>query len=250
MKRASCRRRSEENGDKSDNTFEQHGKREKRISVSEKTEGCSGDVHVTAHPLRAASTTVQTERMSEEAGTSSRQLCAASTAPVCGSVSPSTSPEAVLPAAYMSDSSSDGDSEKCAICLVTLGAQEVGTPDTCNHFFCASCLEEWSANASTCPLDRQEFNFILCRHYPEGQIIRRIPLRPQRRENEYEDLFLQNIIFCTLCDESDREDTLIYCYVCGFLYHPECIGSLPEVIYLQDWSCPLCAVINSVFEID
>jgi PHD and RING finger domain-containing protein 1 len=248
MKRAACRRRSQTN-DTNDNTFEQDGKRVKRTPITEKTEEHSGEVRITSHPLRA-SITEKREEGSEEVATSSRQACAAATAEAGEAASPSTSPEAVLSAPDVSGSSSDESSESCPICLVTLAAQEIGTPDTCNHFFCTGCLGEWSAISNTCPLDRQEFNVILVRHYPEGDVIRRIPLRPRRRENEYEDLFLQDVIFCALCGESDREDTMIYCYVCAFLYHAECVSSLQETIPMQECICPLCVVINSVFEVD
>jgi PHD and RING finger domain-containing protein 1 len=37
----------------------------------------------------------------------------------------------------MSDSSSDGDSGKCPICLNTFTTHEVATSDTCDHTFCA-----------------------------------------------------------------------------------------------------------------
>jgi hypothetical protein len=46
-------------------------------------------------------------------------------------------------AAYMSDSS-DGQSEKCPICLLTFTMQEIGTPEACDHSFCVDCLQEWS----------------------------------------------------------------------------------------------------------
>ena len=46
-------------------------------------------------------------------------------------------------AAYMSDSS-DGQSEKCPICLRSFTTQEIGTPEACDHSFCVDCLQEWS----------------------------------------------------------------------------------------------------------
>jgi hypothetical protein len=39
------------------------------------------------------------------------------------------------------DSSSDWDSVKCPVCSVTFTTQEVGTPDACDHTFCAACLQ-------------------------------------------------------------------------------------------------------------
>lgn len=54
-----------------------------------------------------------------------------------------SSSKAVPSAAYLSDSS-DGQSEKCPICLRNFTTQEVGTPEACDHSFCADCLQEWS----------------------------------------------------------------------------------------------------------
>jgi hypothetical protein len=49
------------------------------------------------------------------------------------------------------DNSSDGDSVKCPICSATFTTQDVATPNTCNHPFCAACLEELSQNENNCP---------------------------------------------------------------------------------------------------
>jgi len=63
---------------------------------------------------------------------------------VCGNgPSSSSSSKAAPPANYMSDSS-DGQSEKCPICLRNFTTQEVGTPEACDHSFCVDCLQEWS----------------------------------------------------------------------------------------------------------
>jgi hypothetical protein len=86
---------------------------------------------------------------------------------------------------------SDGDSVKCPVCSVTFTTQEVGTPDTCDHTFCAACLQEWTKNRNSCPLDGQMLNFIIVRHHPGGEIITRIPVEPPRQQSE--------------CDHEDRE---------------------------------------------
>jgi hypothetical protein len=261
------------------------------------------------------SSAVEIRGRSEEEENSSGQAGDASTASVSGEAPPSTSPEAVLAAAYMSDSSSDadteiallttvnrkrpawwvysdsssdssdspsetlknsekptytaeqavgnsgdirvhrryatsttedterssnsdGNSEKCPICLVTFRAQEVGTPDNCNHFFCTGCLEQWSANANTCPVDRQEFNVILVRHYPDGEVIRRIPVSPRQ------------IQICVLCGENDIQNSLINCEECSYFYHPECMISVLNTIHFSEWICPVCYAAMSDIETD
>jgi PHD and RING finger domain-containing protein 1 len=146
-------------------------------------------------------------------------------------------------------SNSDGDSEKCPICLTTLKAQEVGKPDTCDHLFCMGCLEQWSVNANTCPVDRKRFNVILVRHYPHGEIIRRIPVRTRLRQIGYEAVSLPDIRLCEVCGESNESGRMAYCHTCNFIYHPECVSSR-ESVTLDGWSCPLCSRISSVFHIN
>jgi hypothetical protein len=208
------------------------------------TEKGTEEEEISSGQLSETSTTEERGRISAGEVTSSRQPCAASTASVGGAASPSTSPEAVLPAPDVSGSSSDGDSEKCPICLATLTAQEVGTPNTCDHFFCTGCLEEWSAIANTCPVDRQEFNVILVRHYPDGGVIRRIPVSPRHVQIEIEDFFLQDLIFCALCFRNDRENTMFYCYGCCFSYHQECVSSFLDTMALDGWFCPICYYVR------
>jgi hypothetical protein len=186
----------------------------------------------------------------EEAATSCRQSCTAFTAEVAGALSPLTSSTKVFSAAYESESSSDGNSEKCPICFITFRAQEVGTPDTCDHLFCIGCIEEWSANANTCPLDRRRFNAILVRDYPDEEVIRRIPVSPRYFVVEYEDFIQQGSIFCGLCGENDRQDSMLNCQDCGFFYHPVCIISAFNTTTLSEWMCPVCLALTSDTEVN
>lgn len=43
-----------------------------------------------------------------------------------------------------SSSSSDGESDKCPICLTRLGQQDLASPDSCLHTYCLNCLTEWA----------------------------------------------------------------------------------------------------------
>jgi len=131
------------------------------------------------------------EEGSEGVNYSPVEPCAASTvntnvSKACdGGTLSSSSSKAVPPAAYLSDSS-DGQSEKCPICLRNFTDQEIGTPEACDHSFCVDCLQEWSRNVNTCPVDRQVFTLILVRRVLEGKVIRRIPVEPPRQHNEEE----------------------------------------------------------------
>jgi hypothetical protein len=82
------------------------------------------------------------------------------------------------------NNSNDGDSVRCPVCSVPFTTQDVATPDTCDHTFCAACLQEWSENENHCPVDKHMFNFMLVRHHLGGEIIARIPVEPPNRQNE------------------------------------------------------------------
>jgi PHD and RING finger domain-containing protein 1 len=155
-----------------------------------------------------------------------------------------SSSEATRPAADTSGTSSSVDSEICPICLVTFATQEIATTDICDHLFCICCLEEWAANVHTCPLDRQEFNAILVRHYPDGEIIRRIPLQSREQQKKCDDFIPEDEIFCAFCGYSLREESLIYCYSCAFLYHLECASALLLNLSSAELFCPICVAIR------
>lgn len=65
---------------------------------------------------------------------------------------------------------SDGQLEKCPICLLPFRKQQVGTPSACEHCFCLECLLEWSKNINTCPVDRQVFTSIHVRNHLGGKV--------------------------------------------------------------------------------
>lgn len=67
--------------------------------------------------------------------------------------------ESTSGAGFESDNS-DGQSEKCPICLLPFRKQEIATPSSCEHCFCLECILEWSKNINTCPVDRQTFTVI------------------------------------------------------------------------------------------
>ena len=46
-------------------------------------------------------------------------------------------------------SESDGEAEKCPVCLSKFRQQVIGTPESCDHTFCLECIEEWSKVINT-----------------------------------------------------------------------------------------------------
>jgi hypothetical protein len=132
----------------------------------------------------------------------------------------------------------------CSICIEELITQQVGTTDTCNHKFCAACLQEWSTHANTCPVDRQTFNFVLVQHHVNGEIITRIPVEPTTQRFQIEDDNLLNLIFCQVCREPDRENWILLCDCCGSGYHTDCLDPPLDTAPLAEWFCPDCDELN------
>jgi hypothetical protein len=136
------------------------------------------------------------------------------------------------------------DSPICSICIEKLITQQVGTTDTCNHKFCAACLQEWSTHANICPVDRQTFNFILVRHHLNGEIITRIPVKPKTQRIQIEDDVLLNYIYCQVCGEPNREYWILLCHCCGSGYHMDCLYPPLDTVPLAEWFCPDCVELN------
>jgi PHD and RING finger domain-containing protein 1 len=156
------------------------------------------------------------------------------------STSPSTlsivldSPEAFI----------NGISETCPICLLTFAAEEVATPDTCNHSFCVFCLERWSANANICPIDGSQYTEILVRHYPDGEITRRIPLHQLWRGSTREGIVLPQELLCALCREVDELGGIYVCFGCGHMYHQQCAHTFWGDTHHENFLCPFCRIIE------
>jgi PHD and RING finger domain-containing protein 1 len=183
----------------------------------------------------STSTAEEEERRSGLLGASS-----SATATEVGEPSPVASSEPDRPAVPLAVS--DG---KCPICLVTFTAEEVATPDICGHTFCVGCLEEWSATSNTCPLDRHEFGVMLVRHYPDGEVLRRIPLPPRTHDIEH-DIILPHIIICSFCGQAPGQGRMLFCLGCAHFYHAECLDSVMDTIPNEDRFCPFCVIINLV----
>ncbi|XP_046668844.1 uncharacterized protein LOC124359827 isoform X1 [Homalodisca vitripennis] len=136
-----------------------------------------------------------------------------------------------------SSSDSDGQSEKCPICLAKFSDQEIGTPEACDHYFCAPCIQEWAKNVNTCPVDRQPFTLILVRQQLEGKVIRQIPVTVPTETIEIP----EDATFCEVCGLSDREDRMLLCDACDHGYHMECLNPPLDHVPIDEWYCPECA---------
>lgn len=141
----------------------------------------------------------------------------------------------------MSDASNSSDTsndqlEKCPICLASFRNQEVGSPESCEHSFCADCIQEWSKNVNTCPVDRQPFNLIYIKMHYNGKIVRQVPIETSQEPVEEFD----NPTYCEVCRQSDREDRMLLCDNCDMGYHLECLNPPLAEVPPGVWYCPLC----------
>lgn len=147
----------------------------------------------------------------------------------------------ILQNVLLSDSSDSGDEscEKCAICLRSIINQEVGSPEGCDHLFCSVCIIEWSKNSNVCPLDRQQFSIILVRKSKNGNIVKQVPVEEPKALPIYEED--EDDTYCEICNESDREETMLLCDGCQRGFHIECLTPpLEEVPAEEEWFCPSC----------
>jgi hypothetical protein len=144
----------------------------------------------------------------------------------------------VPPAACVTNSSIDGQSGRCPICLHELVKQKVGSPEACNHSFCVDCLQ--LKNSNTCPIDQQVCDVILVLRCLERRVIRRIKVVPPvQQQKEEEEEVTRNSPRCEACGYSIRFRPLIYCDRCGRAYHLACVVSLGE------WFCIDCCWLSS-----
>lgn len=138
-----------------------------------------------------------------------------------------------------SSDSSDEQAEKCPICLLTFKQQEIGTPESCDHTFCVDCIQEWSKNVNTCPVDRQTFSLILVRKCFNGKVVRQIPVVAPTQQGE--DEIPEDTTHCEVCGMSDREDRLLLCDGCDLGFHLECLDPPLARVPPGSWFCDACA---------
>lgn len=136
----------------------------------------------------------------------------------------------------ISSDSSDDQAEKCPICLLTFKQQEIGTPESCDHTFCADCIQEWAKNVNTCPVDRQPFSLILVRKCANGKVVRQIPVEPPTQQEEVE----ENLTVCEVCGLGDREDSLLLCDGCDLAFHLDCLNPPLPAVPPGAWYCDVC----------
>lgn len=142
-----------------------------------------------------------------------------------------------MPDVAVDSDSSDGQSEKCPICLLSFKQQEIGTPESCDHMFCLECLQEWSKTMNTCPVDRQEYSLILVRKHFNGKVIKRVPIeKPVQQEFD----IVEDPTFCEICGSCENEDRLLLCDGCDLGFHLYCLDPPLDSVPTDEWFCAAC----------
>ncbi|GFR80014.1 PHD and RING finger domain-containing protein 1 [Elysia marginata] len=99
------------------------------------------------------------------------------------------------------DSSGDENCDQCPICLNRLRQQDVGMPECCDHVFCLECIQLWSKNVNTCPVDRQVFHIILAKHAGEDKVYAQFPVENRQELEVEEDEVQEDDTVCEVCEE-------------------------------------------------
>lgn len=153
---------------------------------------------------------------------------------------PKPAASAARPTSGFASDSSEGNSDKCSICLLRFTNQEVGTPQSCEHIFCLDCITEWSKNVNTCPVDRMTFDFIVVRTCAGGRVLRTEPVKVVERRPSVELLVIEDPTICEVCGRTDNEETMLLCDGCDLGYHMQCLTPPLSEVPIDQWLCPNC----------
>lgn len=150
----------------------------------------------------------------------------------------------VDPSGYIS---SDGESDKCPICLIKFVEQEVGVPGCCEHNFCATCIVKWADSSTTCPVDRLAFTTVTVMRRYGGKPLRRLHFQARTLPAESMDIQIHDHVTCVVCRISGREEELAFCDRCVRPYHITCLTP-PLATVPDSWYCPTCTIYNEQSE--
>ncbi|CAL5330128.1 unnamed protein product [Camellia sinensis] len=137
----------------------------------------------------------------------------------------------------------------CGICFSEEGKKIVrGTLNCCSHYFCFTCIMEWSKVESRCPLCKQRFASISKpaksnTGFDLRTVVIQVPERDQVYQPSEEELrgYLdpyENVI-CTECQQGGDDALMLLCDLCDSPAHTFCVG-LGRVVPEGSWYCEGC----------
>lgn len=155
------------------------------------------------------------------------------------------------------------ENERCGICADVV--IDRGVLDCCQHWFCFTCIDNWSTITTLCPLCKNEFQLITC--LPVYDTIGNIKAEEHllSRDDDWSIQGENNTLSfpsyyidedAVICLDGDRckirsgvataeedlnFDTSIACDSCDIWYHAFCVGFNPECTTSESsWLCPRC----------
>ncbi|XP_073307021.1 uncharacterized protein [Primulina huaijiensis] len=137
----------------------------------------------------------------------------------------------------------------CGICLSEEGKRTVrGLLNCCSHYFCFSCIMEWSKVESRCPLCKQRFATISRTARIDGKFNLRnaaipVPERDQVYQPSEEELrgFIDPYenVHCAECQQGGDDALMLLCDLCDLPVHTYCAG-LGHEVPEGNWYCDGC----------
>ncbi|GMJ11176.1 hypothetical protein like AT3G05670 [Hibiscus trionum] len=137
----------------------------------------------------------------------------------------------------------------CGICLSQEDKRRLrGKLNCCSHYFCFTCIMEWSKVESRCPLCKQRFETISKPARSTAgvglrEVVIQIPKRDQVYQPTEEELrsYLdpyENVI-CSECNQGGDDELMLLCDICDSSAHTYCVG-LGREVPEGNWYCDGC----------
>ncbi|KAJ4842796.1 hypothetical protein Tsubulata_040664 [Turnera subulata] len=154
------------------------------------------------------------------------------------------------------------EGERCGICMDIV--IDRGVLDSCDHWFCFACIDNWSTITNLCPLCQSEFQLITC--VPVYDTVGSSKAKDESFFGEddwsiegksnslsFPSYYIdENAVICldgdsckvrsgsATMEEESVLDTSIACDSCDIWYHAFCVGFDPEGTCEDTWLCPRC----------
>ncbi|KAK9069667.1 hypothetical protein SSX86_011571 [Deinandra increscens subsp. villosa] len=147
------------------------------------------------------------------------------------------------------DMKDDLGKQVCGICLSEEQKRTMrGVLNCCRHYFCFSCIMEWSKVESRCPLCKQRFTTITKAaksdtRFDVRTMVIPVPQCDQVYEPSEEELrgYLDpyESVICTECQNGGDDELMLLCDICDSSAHTFCVG-LGREVPEGNWYCEGC----------
>ncbi|MFS7946241.1 putative chromatin regulator PHD family [Helianthus anomalus] len=157
----------------------------------------------------------------------------------------------------IADKKDEVGNQVCGICLSEERKRTVrGVLNCCQHYFCFSCIMEWSKVESRCPLCKQRFATITKAAksdtgFDSRSAVIHVPECDQVYEPSEEELrgYLDpyESVICSECHNGGDDALMLLCDICDSSAHTFCVG-LGREVPEGNWYCEGCrpTVIGTV----